>query len=534
MNLNSSYSKEDDMSNMISKKMVYERRWLILVVISLGVMTIVLSSSMVNIALPTIQREFSATMADLQWIVNAYMLLFAGLMLFFGAVADRIGHRLMFTAGLCAFVAANVGATLATTAQHIIIWRCVMGAGAAMLLPTTLAIVRSVFPDNERGKAIGVWAGLNSLGIALGPIIGGALVDGVSWKAIFLVNAPVGALAIILGLVLLPRGKSGSTTPIDLLGTLLSTAAISSLVYGLIRSGQAGWSDATVIVTLIGSVIGFVLFGLWESRTKYPLLNLSYFRNRDFASGVTSVFIMSFALVGITFTLTLFMQFVRGYSALQTGVRLLPLAAGIFVGAGSADNLVKRFGRRNVIASGFAGTAVSAFAVAFVTSSVAYWILGIAYFALGFFLGYIAAPSTDAIMGAAPEDEAGVVSSTNTVARTTAGAIGVALLGAILSSVYSDRFAQGVEAIQGVPEAVAGPATESIGGAIVVSAALPDAVRVPLIELSHSSFMAGWKVLAIISAILSLCGMLVALSFVPSRQEVMTRDADRNTGFETS
>ena len=502
------------MYETVSKQKAYERRWLILVVISLGVLAITLSSSMVNIALPTIQRELSATMSQLQWIVNAYLLLFAGLMILMGAMADRIGHRLMFAFGLMVFTGGSIGSMAANTSAVLIVWRCVAGVGAAMLLPTTLAVVRTIFPAEERGKAIGIWAGLNSIGIALGPIIGGALVDGYSWNAVFFFSIPVAVVAICAGVVVLPKGRAQNAAPIDVLGSLLATVAISALVFGLIRGGDKGWSNPAVIVALAGGVVGLTLFCFWESKSKHPIFNLTFFENRSFSSGVAAVFIMSLALVGISFTLTLLMQFVRSYSALQTGIRLLPFAGGIFVGAGSADSLVKRFGRRTTITTGFLGTAATAFAIAFFSVNTGYWILALAYFFLGFFLGYIAAPATDAIMSAAPEEQAGVVSSMNTVARTVAGAIGVALLGAILSSVYTSSFLENIAAIEGVPDAVAAPASESVGAAVMIADSLPDNAGTALRQLAFDSFMAGWKVLAFISCGISMVGAGIAVRFV--------------------
>ncbi|MBN1685670.1 MAG: MFS transporter [Spirochaetales bacterium] len=502
------------MYDAVSKQKAYEHRWLILLVISLGVLAITLASSMVNIALPTIQRELSATMSQLQWIVNAYLLLFAGLMILMGAVADRIGHRLMFALGLTVFAGANIGSMAAASATALIIWRCAAGIGAAMLLPTTLAIVRTIFADEERGKAIGIWAGLNSIGIALGPIIGGALVDGFSWNSVFFFSIPVAAVAICAGIVLLPKGRSRNDSPLDVLGSILATAAITALVFGLIRGGDRGWSDAGVIAALAGGIAGSAVFVIWESRCKNPILNLRFFKNRNFSSGVGAVFIMSLALVGISFTLTLLMQFVRGYSALQTGVRLLPFAGGIFIGAGTADSLVKRFGRRTVITTGFAGTACTAFGIAFFSVGTGYWILALAYFFLGFFLGYIAAPATDAIMSAAPEEQAGVVSSTNTVARTVAGAIGVALLGAILSSVYTSSFLDNLSSVGGLPDELSKVASESVGAAVVIAESLPETMGAALKQLAHESFMDGWRVLAFISCAVSLLGAGISARFV--------------------
>ena len=500
----------------------YASRWWILVSISLGITAIILASSMVNIALPTLQREFNSTMSELQWIVNAYLLAFAGLMLLMGALGDRVGHRGLYLAGVFTFAGANLGAYFAASAAAVIAWRAVMGIGAAMIMPATLAIITRVFPAQERGQAIGVWAGLNSIGIALGPIVGGALVDAFSWKAVFFLNLPVCLVAFFVSLALIPRERGRSSTKLDVVGTLVSTLSLSAIVFGLIQGGGWGWSHPAVIACLAGGAIGVVLFVLIERRSDHPLFDLSLFRDRRLSSGIPAVFIMSLALVGITFMLSLYMQFVRGYAALRTGVRLLPLAAGIFLGAGSADKLVKRFGTRAVMTSGFLGTAAVAAAVSFAGIETAYWLLALAYFGLGFFLGYIAAPATHAIMAAAPSGQSGVVSSTNTVSRTLAGAIGVALLGALLSSVYSSRFTGGIGSL-GLPTEVTTAAAESVGAAIIIAERLPESAGAGLARLARESFMSGWQVLALVSCGLSVLGALLVARTMP--QQVVPKPA---------
>jgi EmrB/QacA subfamily drug resistance transporter len=487
MNLCGSLNMEVGMKTMNSDPgSAYSRRWWILGATSLGALVIILAGSMVNIALPTLQREFNSSMSELQWIINGYLITFAGLMLLMGAVGDRFGHRALFVCGVLVFSGANIGAHFVAGATALIVWRAVMGVGASMILPATLAIITRVFPAEERGQAIGVWAGLNSIGIALGPIIGGALVDGFSWKAIFFVNIPVGVIAVIAGSVLIPRRSKTISGRLDLVGTILATTSVSAIVFGLIQSGDWGWSHPAVIACLCGGLAGSLLFMLVETRIANPLIDPSIFRDRRISSGIGAVFIMSLALVGITFLLSLFMQFVRGYTALQTGLRLLPLAGGILFGAGSADKLVKRFGTRGVMTSGFIGTAAVAAMLAFVQLETVYWLLGLAYFGLGFFLGYIAAPATDAIMAAAPADRSGVVSSTNTVARTIAGAFGVALLGALLSSVYSSEFIAGSNLIAELPAELVGPASESVGAAVIIADQLPGSTGTPLAELART------------------------------------------------
>jgi len=506
----------------------YELRWWILGVMALAVLVVVLSSSVVNIALPTMQRELSATMSDLQWIVNAYMLTLAGLMLTMGALGDRWGRGMMLNAGILVFGGASLAAMFAKTAVHVIVCRAFMGVGAAMILPTTLAIITNVFPHEERGRAIGVWAGLNSIGIALGPIIGGLLIQHFRWTSIFFLNIPIAAIAVAGGIFLVPNSRNPRPKPLDLPGTGLSIVGLGALIFGLVQGGDWGWSDPAVIGSLAGAAVFIAAFVAWERTTRHPMLELGFFRRPRFSCGVGAVSIMSLGLVGVTFSLTLFMQFVKGYDALQTGVRLAPLAVGIFLGAGSADRLVKRFGTTGVMAAGFVGVAAISLLIAFASFGILYWKLGLIFFGLGLFLGFIAAPATDAVMGALPRAKAGIGSAMNTVSRMVAGAVGVAALGSALSSVYTASFLRGVGVIEGLPAAAAEAAGESVGAGIIVSSRLPASVGEATATLARESFMEGWHVMAYIALGLCLLGAIVILRFMPGRRALeKSRSGDR-------
>ena len=501
----------------IADSKVYRRRWWILLVVALSILVIVIGQSVVNIALPTLQRELSTTMSDLQWIINAYLLAFAGLMLTMGALGDRWGRAYMLQAGILVFGGANIGAAFATTSWQLIAWRGVMGVGGAMILPSTLAIITNVFPAEERGKAIGVWAGLNSLGIALGPIIGGLLIESFSWSAIFWVNVPIAAAAMVAGIFLLPNSRDPEPKKLDLMGTGLSILGITALVFGLVQGGNWGWTDPAVLGSLGGSVVILTLFILWERHSSHPLLEIQFFRRPRFSAGVGAVSLMSFALVGITFSLSIFMQFVHSYDALQTGIRLVPLAAGVFIGAGSADRGVKRMGTKRVMMMGFLGTSVVTFLASFTLLTTPYWALALFFFGIGLFLGYIAAPATDAVMGALPKEKAGIGSAMNTVSRMVAGATGVAALVSALNRIYAGSFDKGVKAIQGLPAEVAEAARESIGAGVIVASRLPEPLREAVGTLARESFMDGWRAMAYIACGLCIVGALIVLRFMPAR-----------------
>jgi EmrB/QacA subfamily drug resistance transporter len=495
----------------------YRMRWVTLIVIAISVLIVVLDSTIVNIALPTLQRELGTTIAELQWIITAYIMVFGALMLTTGSLADRFGRARLLQLGIVVFAGGSAAAAFTSSVWQLIMWRAVMGVGGAMILPATLAIITNVFPREERGKAIGIWAGLNGIGVALGPIIGGLIIDSLKWNWIFLINLPIAAVALILGWFLVPNSRDPKPKRLDIPGTLLSIAALGSLVYGIIQGGDVGWGDPVVIATLVGAAVLICLFILWERHSDHPMLEIEFFKNRRFSAGVGAVCLMALAMIGVTFGLTLYMQFVQSYTALETGIRFVPLALGMLIGAGSADRIVARLGTTRVIIIGFIGTAIAGAFAAFWQVDTAYWQLGVVFFAIGFFLGYIAAPATDAVMGALTEAKAGIGSAMNTVSRMVAGSIGVAVIGSVLSTVYSSSFTKAAAAIPNLPTEIMAAASDSVGAAVTVAQQLPAPVNEVLAEAAKQSFMDGWQVMAFITCGMSIVGAIVILRFMPPR-----------------
>lgn len=504
-------------------KSLHERRWHILLVQALAVLAIVLSSSAISIALPSIQKEFGATMVELQWTMNAYMLAFASLMLVAGWLGDRIGKKPVFAAGLLLFGLANGLAPFAGSALGLIVLRGLIGAGAAMILPISLALLNDAFEPEERGKAIAAWAGMNSVGIALGPIVGGALVESLGWRSVFFVNLPVAALALGGVLYLVPKAARGKAARFDLLGSLLSSAGLAALFFGLTRSGSEGWGEPLVLGSICAGLALLLLFALVESRLAEPLFDLGLFRSRDFSGTVLALGLMSLSLVGITFALSLYLQFVAGLKPLAAGVRLLPLALGVFVGAGLSNRLAGRIGRRSTIVLGFATTSLVALAFAFLRAGVGYALFGSLLGVLALALGLVSAPATAGLMAALPKDKAAAGSAMNSVVRTAAGAVGIAVLGSVLSGAYRAAFDAGLAeapALAALPQAALAAARESVGAAAAVAARLPGgatggpgaagSLGAALLDLGRESFMRGWNLVAAISAALGAAGALAA------------------------
>lgn len=510
-------------SSQVTDTKVYRLRWWTLVTISVSILVVVLDSTIVNVALPTLQRELGTTQSELQWIISAYIMTFAALMLTTGSLGDRIGRAKMLQGAIVIFAGASAGAAFSNTGGQLIAWRALMGVGGAMIAPATLAIITNVFPREERGKAIGVWAGLNGIGIALGPIIGGLIIEHMEWNWIFLVNLPVAVIALAAGWFFVPDSRDPSPRHLDVPGTVFSTAALAALIFGLIQGGNWGWTHGGVIGGLVGFGLLASAFVAWERHTSDPMLEVTFFRMPRFSAGVGAVCMMGLALVGLNFSTTLYMQFVKGYSALDTGLRFVPLAAGLMAGAGSADRMVSGFGTTRVIVSGFLGVSIMGILAAFWSVETTYWQIGSLFFGLGFFLGYVAAPATDAVMGSLPEARAGIGSAMNSAARLVSASVGVAILGSILNTVYRSSFQEALGGLAGIPAEIADAARDSVGAATTIAAMLPPEAGRALDTAAKESFMDGWAVMAYVTCGVAIVASVLIGRLMPARhQDVVT------------
>jgi len=495
----------------------YRLRWWTLAVLSLSLIIVVIDNSVLNVALPTMQRELDATGSELQWMVNAYTLVLASLLLIMGLLADGLGRAKVLRAGMIILVGGSLWAMTADSPSVVIAARAIMGIGAACIMPATLAIIMHVFPPEERGKAIGVWASLTGVGIALGPITGGLLIEHFSWSAIFFINIPVAVVALTAGAFLVPNSRNPNPQRPDLLGAILSAGALGLLVYGLIKGGELGWTHGVVLGCFLGAVAVGTLFVLWERRTTAPMLDMGLFRNLRFAAGTGGMTTMALANFGLLFGLTLYLQFVQGYSALETGIRFLPLAAGFAIGSGTSHRRVALFGTKYVVAGGFVGIAALFAGTAFWDIGTPYWILGPMFFALAFCMGNIMAASVDSVTGAVPLSQAGVGGAAPGVAGMVGGSIGVAALGSVLNGEYTSSIKPVLAELQGLPAHVIDAAKESVGSATVIAEQLPPAIAETLRTAAHSSFMDGWQLLALVGCAIAAFGAIMVFRFMPAR-----------------
>ena len=314
----------------------YARRWKTLAVLSLSLVIIGLDNTILNVALPTLQHEFDASPSKLQWMVDSYLLVFAGLLLVFGVLGDRFGRKRALQAGISIFGLASLGALVADSADQVIAVRAAMGVGAALIMPATLSIIANVFTGKERGKAIAIWAALAAVGIGLGPLTGGLLLEWFDWSSVFMVNVPFAAAALLLGIRYVPESRDPRPGSFDLTGAALSTAGFSLLVYAIIEAPGQGWTSGLIVGLLAASVVLLGAFLWWERRIDEPMLDLGFFRSPGFSVGTAAVSVAFFGLLGGIFALTQYLQFVHGYSAIEAGAIMSPLALGLMMGAGSS------------------------------------------------------------------------------------------------------------------------------------------------------------------------------------------------------
>jgi EmrB/QacA subfamily drug resistance transporter len=496
----------------------HARRWKTLGVLSLSLVIIGLDNTILNVALPTLQDEFDASNSKLQWMVDSYLLVFAGLLLVFGTLGDRLGRKLVLQTGVSIFGLASLGALVADSAGEVIAVRAAMGVGAAMIMPATLSIIANVFDGEERGQAIGIWAALAAVGIGLGPLTGGLLLEWFDWSSVFLVNVPFAAAALLLGIRYVPESRDPRPGRFDLPGAALSTAGFVLLVYAIIEAPEQGWLSGFSLGTFGAGVALLAAFFWWERRTPEPMLDLGFFRSARFSVGTGAVSVAFFALLGGIFVLTQYLQFAHGYSAIEAGAVMSPMALGLMIGAGSSSKAVHRLGTSRVVAAGLTGLAILLALTVFWEPQTGSLTLVGWFFGITLAMGWIMAPATEAVVGAVPAAKSGVASATNTVARMVSGALGVAVIGSLVSSLYA-RDVEG--SLGGLPAPAQAAAEDSVGAANAVAAQLPSEAGSALLAAAGDAFTHAMGLGLLVAAGLAAVSAVLVARFLPSREPVV-------------
>jgi EmrB/QacA subfamily drug resistance transporter len=493
------------------------RRWRILAVLCISLLIIVADNTIVNVALPTLARELNAGTSSLQWIVDAYTLVFAGLLLAAGGLGDRFGRRGGLLAGLLVFGAFSAAGAFAANSGQLIAARAFMGVGAAFIFPSTLAIIVNVFTDaRERAAAIGIWTAIAGVGVALGPISGGWLLEHFSWGSVFLVNVPIALVGIVGTLLLVPTSRDPGAPRLDLPGLGLSIAGVTLLVWSLIEAPRNGWISIETIAGIAGAAALLGLFVWWERRIPAPLLDVNLFRNMRFTAASLAITLGFFALFGFIFLVTQYLQLVKGYSTFQAGVRTLPFAFAMVAAAITSPIAVRRMGTKLVVATGLVLMA-GGFAVAATNdASTPYSVIASAMIMLGFGLGSAAAPATESILASLPKEKAGVGSAVNDTTREVGGTLGVAVLGSIMASVYGGRI---LDALSGtpLPRGLRAAAGDSLAAALQIAGDVGGSVGQGIALTAQDAFVNAFQIGSVVTGAVALAGAVIALLFLPAR-----------------
>ena len=503
----------------------HHRRWFTLLVLCLSLMVIGIDNTILNVALPTLSKPVAvgglgASASQLQWIVDAYTLVFAGLLLTSGSLGDRFGRYRGLTIGLAIFGTGSALSAFAPSPGALIATRSLMGIGASFIMPATLSILTNVFTDpSERAKAIGIWAGVTAIGLGFGPLAGGTLLSHLWWGSVFLVNVPVVVLALAFGYALVPESRDPSAPKLDPIGSLLSIVGLGALLWAIIEGPGFGWTSASILTGFAAAAVVLVCFVVWELSYESPMLDIRFFENPRFTAASGAITVIFLALFGMIFLLTQYLQSVLGYSTVKAGAILIPQSITLMVLAPLSPRWVRRFGNKLVVATGMLLAALSQLLMlSLSTHSSTLWVIVITVL-LGAGMANIMAPATDSIMGSLPKEKAGVGSAMNDTTRQVGGAVGVALLGSILTSHYTSAVATGLGGH--VPSGLAHDASQSIGSAVGLAANPVNRAFAPqILEVSKQSFVEGLHTAVIVGAAIIIIGAIAVLRWLPARAAI--------------
>lgn len=494
----------------------YERRWWSLAVLSLSLVIIVAAVSSLNLTLPSLVRELDASSTELQWIIDSYLLVFGGLLLFFGALGDRYGRKGTLQVGLVVFGLATFSATLADNAAQLIAARAAMGVGAALIMPATLSIITAIFPPDERPRAIAIWVAFVGVGGAIGPLVAGILLEYLWWGSVFFINVPLAAGALVGSIVLVPRSRDEDERGLDPVGGVLSILTLGAMLFGIIEGPELGWTATPVVLAFAAGSLFVALFVAWERTYREPMLVLSWFRQPRFTVSALTITLMFFAMFGFFFTFTQYMQFARDWSPLTAGVAMLPLPFAMLFASPKGARLAQRIGPRATIIIGIVVAGAGMAIMSRLTLSTPYVVVAVALAALATGIGLAGPAATNGIMSSLPVGKAGVGSAVNDATREGGGAVGIAVLGSVLHVSYRSSLDSHLD---GVPGPAAETAREGLGGALEVAAELPDHLGLELADAARSAFMHGLTITLTGSAIMFALAAVAVYRFFPGVTE---------------
>ena len=508
---------------------VSSRRWWVLAVMSVGTVIVFLDDTIVNTALPRISIDLGASTGGLQWVVDAYVLVLAGLLLLCGSLGDRFGRKRIMSIGLVVFAGASAGAALSDSLGVLVAMRCLQGLGAALVLPATLSIITNVFPREERGRAIAVWTAVGGVAVGLGPVVGGYLIDADGWATVFWLQVPV-ALAALAGMIIVPESRDERHVGLDLPGAALGTLGLTALIYAIIRAGEHSFTDGIALLAFAVAAVVLVAFVFVERRSASPMLPMRFFRQRDFTGAVLVIGMALFAMFVTFFFLTQLFQLVQHRSALAAGLLIVPASVGIVIGSGIAGKLINTIGPRALVAGMTGLMLVGLLLLTRLTVTSGAWQISATLILVGLGAGLGLPALTDTVMAAVPEDEAGVGSAVNDVSRQLGGALGVAVIGSIVSASYRSHLRSNEPA--GISPTVARAARESIGVATETARSLPRSAATQLVHAADSAYVTAITHGFYVSAGVMVAALVVALSLLPRRTRASQAQSHRDVVIE--
>jgi len=489
-----------------------------------------LDNTVVNVALPRINESLGAGVSGLQWIVDGYVLAFASLLLTGGILGDKVGRKRMFLAGLAIFTVASAACGLSQNTGQLIAFRALQGVGGALLMPGTLSIITVTFPPKERAKAIGLWAGVSGLALALGPTLGGYLVEHVGWQSVFFINLPIGVIAYVVASATVKESRSEQARYLDVPGLLLGTAGLLSITYGLIEANQKGWGSPWIWGSLTLGVVFLAAFLFWESRNPHAMMPLSFFRIPAFTAGNTVAFAVSLGMFATFFFLSLYMQGIHGFSPFQAGYRFLPMTGMIIVTAPLAGKYASHKGSRGPMTYGLsmAGGGLLLLGLTLQADS-SYWFMFPIFMVMGHGMGATMAPMTAAVMNAVGHQRAGLGSAMTNTSREVGGVLGIAVLGTILTTKVKAVFGPAIAGL-GLPPAAAAKIAAAAGHGDISPASLAKLGLSPgqqagVLRAYATSFMAGFHISLAIGGAVLLLAAVVANRFIPGRHTIAAHHA---------
>ena len=499
----------------------YARRWSALIVLCLSLLIVVMANTSLIVAAPDMTTDLGLSSSDLQWVIDGYTVPYAALMLVLGSIGDKYSRRGALVTGLVIFAGGSVMGSLVHETGLVIAARAVMGVGAAVVMPATLSLLVAIFPRSERARAITAWTATSGLAIAVGPLVAGWLLEDHAWGSTFLINVPIALVAVVGALVLVPPSKAGTMGRIDYVGGLLSIVSVGSLVYAIIEGPHFGWGAGPVTAAVVAAV-GLPAFVAWELRHPHPMLDVRKFAQRPFSGSMMAVLFFFFGTFGAIYYATQFLQFVLGYNALETGVRLLPLAGAVFLGAAVTGRLTPKLGMKPMVVTGMVLGTVGVLLLTQVDKASGYGDFLPTMMLLGFAIGLSVSPATDTIMGSFPENELGVGGGANDTALELGGSLGIAILGSLLGTTYKDKL---TDLVGGqLPAAALDTAKDSVGGGLAVAQQI---ARTPsagpqqaqaLVDAVHEAFAHGVVQTSLVGGIIMAAGTLIVLAVLPGRR----------------